>query len=75
MSDPRKIQINYIIYALVCGVIGANLFLASIGQMLTSNIFYQEYFFGPLLTWTGSGVGFVLLVASIFFVKESFGVL
>ncbi|WP_135612437.1 hypothetical protein [Methanococcoides sp. AM1] len=75
MNNPGKIQLNYIIYAFVCAVIGANLFLASIGQMLTSHIFYQEYLFGPLLIWTGFGIGFVFLVASIFFVKESFGAL
>ncbi|UGV41199.1 hypothetical protein J7W08_02520 [Methanococcoides orientis] len=73
MNNPGKIHLNYILYAFICAVIGANLFLVSIGQMLTSNIFYQEYLFGPLLSWTAFGTGFVLLVASIFFVRESFG--
>jgi len=77
MVDGRKNNIlqdkvTNIIAAFVCGALGGNMLMYSIGQIFVKGSFFEEYLFGPLLTWTGLGMGFVFFVFAVFFVRECF---
>ncbi|MGB2728649.1 MAG: hypothetical protein WBD09_09270 [Halobacteriota archaeon] len=72
-NNGLKRKVLNFVYALICGAIGGNIFIYSIGQIfILKSAFSEEYLFGPLLAWTGFGVGFIFLVIAIFFVRECF---
>jgi hypothetical protein len=72
INKTKSKELNFIA-AIICGAVGGNIVIYSIGEIfILKSIFYEEYLFGPLLAWTGFGVGLVFIVASIFFVRECF---
>lgn len=72
-NNKIKSKVLNFIAALVCGALGGNLLIYSIGRVFISkNVFYEEYLFGPLFTWTSFGVGLVFILAAFFFIREYF---
>lgn len=73
INNQLKNKVLNFVAALVCGAIGGNVFIYSVGQIfILKGVFFEEYLFGPLLAWTCFGVGFVFLVAAVFFIRECF---
>jgi len=71
-NKSRSKELNFIA-AIICGAVGGNIFIYSIGEIfILKSVFYEEYLFGPLLAWTGFGVGFVFIVVAVFFVRDCF---
>ncbi len=79
-NDTLQDKFAYIIAAFVCGAVGGNMLIYSVGQIFVKSNFFEEYLFGPLLTWTGFGIGIIFgfgigiifFVFAIFFVRECF---
>lgn len=61
-NDTLKDKVTNITAAFVCGAVGGNMLIYSVGQIFVKG--------NPLLTWTGFGMGIVFFVFAIFFVGE-----
>ena len=58
--------------ALVCGAIGGNVFMYSVGQIFILKVSSLKNTFWSSLSMDVFGVGFVFLVAAVFYVRECF---